>query len=101
MSFNIVSQAANDPDLQKRVQAAAYGEATNNPDLMDTVFAQQVRNGTVGMTPMHWAVAQAVQVAYETGIANGRGAPGHDDDVVSDGAITSAVVANWPPDPTP
>ena len=100
MSFNIVSQAANDPDLQTRIQAAAYGEALNNPALRDTVFGQQVRNGYANLQPMYWAVAQAAQVEYETGINNGRGSPGHDDDVVSDGQITSAVVANWPPDPT-
>lgn len=99
MTMNAVVRAANDPDLQSRVQAAVYGEAINNATLKDTVFAQQVRTGYGNFTAIYWAVAQAVQAAYDSGIASGRGSPGHDADVVTDGAITSAVVANWPPDP--
>ncbi len=98
MSQNTVARAANDPDLQKRVQAAVYSEAIANPELADTQFATQVKNGGGNLTGLYWAVADAVDLEYETGINNGRGSPGYDDDVVSDGAITSAVVANWPPD---
>jgi hypothetical protein len=101
MSFNIVSQAANDPNLQIRIQAAAYGEAINNPVLAATAFGAQVRLGYANMTGLHWAVGQTVQAEYEGGVLAGRGTPGHDPDVVTDGQITSAVVANWPPDPTP
>lgn len=101
MSFNSVALAANDPDLQVRIQAAVNAEALNNPDLQDTQFAMQVKSGYVNLQAMYWAVADAVQIAYETGIDNNRGSPGHDPDVVDDGAITSAVVANWPPDPEP
>jgi hypothetical protein len=99
MSFNIQAQAANDPDLQSRVRAAVYAEATNNPALSDTIFAATVLGGNANLTTMFWQVASAVQAAYEAGIASGRGSPGHDQDVVTDGAITSAVVVNWPPDP--
>jgi hypothetical protein len=98
MSFNIVSQAAADPDLQKRVMSAVYAEAINNPDLKDTVFAAQVRQGFPNLTGMYWAIAEAVQTNYESGIVSGRGSPGHDADVVTDGQITSAVVVNWPKD---
>jgi len=98
MSQNTVARAANDPDLQKRVQAAAYSEAIANPELSDTQFATALMNGFANMNGLYWAVADAVDLEYETGINNGRGSPGYDDDVVSDGAITSAVVANWPPD---
>jgi hypothetical protein len=102
MTMNAVVRAANDPDLQARVQAAIYGEAINNSTLSDTAFAKQVKGGYAPpFTAMYWAVAQAVQAAYEAGLAAGRGSPGHDPDVVTDGAITSAVVANWPPDPEP
>lgn len=97
--LSTVAKAANDPDLQQRVMASVYSEAIANPDLKDTQFATQVRGGYAPMTGFYWAVADAVEVAYETGMNNGRGAPGHDRDVVDDAAITSAVVANWPPDP--
>jgi hypothetical protein len=100
--LSTVATAANDPDLQRRVQASVYSEAIGNADLKDTVFAKQVRSGYAPpLTSLYWAVADAVELAYETGMANGRGSPGHDQDVVNDGAITSAVVANWPPDPEP
>lgn len=99
MTLNSVARAADDADLQKRISASVNAEAINNPELMDTAFAAQVRTGYPTLTSMYWAVAQAVQVEYETGVNSGRGSPGHDSDVVTDGAITSAVVANWPPDP--
>ena len=99
MSQSTVARAANDTDLQQRVQAAVYSEAIGNPTLAVTDFARQVKQGYANMIGMYWAVADAVDAEYETGINNGRGSPGYDDDVVSDGAITSAVVANWPPDP--
>jgi hypothetical protein len=102
MTMNAVARAAQDIDLQSRIQAAIYGEAINNEDLSSTQFAKQVKSGMfVNFQSMYWAVAQAVQTEYDYGIGIGRGAPGHDTDVVTDGAITSAVVANWPPDPTP
>lgn len=100
MSFNSVARAANDSDLQARITASIHAEAINNPDLKDTQFAKQVKGGYAPpYTAMYWAVAEAVQLEYETGIMAGRGSPGYDADVVNDGAITSAVVANWPPDP--
>jgi hypothetical protein len=98
MSLNTVARAANDPDLQKRVQASIYSEAIGNPDLHATQYAAQVRGGFAPMAGFYWAVADAVEVEYETGINNHRGSPGYDPDVVNDAQITSAVVANWPPD---
>ena len=99
MSFNTIATAANDPDLQRRVQACAQGEAINNPDLKDTQFAAQLRSGYGNMSTLFWAVADAVEAEYESGALAGRGSPGHDVDVVPDGAILAAVQANWPPDP--
>jgi hypothetical protein len=100
MSFNTVVDAANDHDLQQRITASINSEAISNVDLKDTVFAKQVKGGyPPPFTSLYWAVANAVQAAYEAGVINGRGSPGHDADIVTDGAITSAVVANWPPDP--
>ena len=101
MSLSTNSQAANDPDLQARIMSAVYSEAANNPDLKGTQFAQQVRGGYAPMTGMYWGVANSVGAAYEAGLLNGRGAPGHDVDVITDADITAAVVANWPPDPEP
>lgn len=101
MSFNTIARAANDADLQKRIAASVNAEALNNPVLKETEFARQVRNNFGVPASMYWAVAVSVQLQYETGINNGRGSPGYDDDVVSDGDITAAVNANWPPDPAP
>jgi hypothetical protein len=99
MSFNTQSRAANDSDLRTRITAAVYAEASNSPTLGSTVFAAQVLGGNANLTSMFWQVAHAVEAAYEAGVTSGRGSPGHDNDVVTDGAITAAVVANWPPDP--
>jgi hypothetical protein len=101
VSFSTTARAANDPDLQSRVAAAVFSEAIGNPELQDTFFARNVLTGAANFTSMYWAVADAVDQAYEAGLNAGRGSPGHDPDVVTDGAITSAVVANWPPDPEP
>jgi hypothetical protein len=98
MSQTTIARAAIDPDLNKRITAAVYSEAIANPTLADTQFAIAVKNGFANMTGLFWAVADAVEAEYEAGIVSGRGSPGHDQDVVTDGAITSAVVANWPPD---
>jgi hypothetical protein len=98
MSQSTVARAANDPDLRDRVTAAVFSEAIGNPALVDTQFARRVIEGSANLTGMFWAVADAVDLEYESGVNAGRGAPGHDQDVVTDGAITSAVVANWPPD---
>ena len=101
MSLNTAAMAANDPDLQLRVTASVYSEAIANPDLKETQFAANVRLGVVNLTGMFWAVGDAVDQQYEAGVLAGRGSPGHDPDVVTDGAITSAVVANWPEDAGP
>lgn len=98
MSFNTIAVAANDPDLQRRVQACANAEAIANPDLKDTQFAAQIRSGYANLSSLYWAVADAVEAEYESGVVAGRGSPGHDIDVVPDGAILAAVQANWPPD---
>jgi hypothetical protein len=98
MSQTTVARAANDYDLQRRVTAAVFSEAIGNPALADTQFARRVIDGSANFNGMYWAVADAVDLEYEAGINAGRGAPGHDADVVTDGAITSAVVANWPED---
>ena len=101
MSFNSIALAAVDTDLQVRVQACANREASLNPNLKDTQFAIQVRNGFANYTGLYWNVAGAVEAEYESGMLAGRGAPGHDIDVVTDGAILAAVQMHWPPDVVP
>lgn len=101
MSFNSVSRAANDGDLQVRVQACVNSEAINNGSVHDSQFAVQVRSGYANLQSMYWAVADAVEAEYEAGMASGRGSPGHDTDVVPDNAILAAVQGNWPEDPPP
>jgi hypothetical protein len=102
MSLNTVTRAANDVELQARITGAIHAEAHNNPALSETQFADQVRRGFAPQfTPFFWSVAGAVQAEYEAGVLAGRGSPGYDADVVTDGQITSAVVAAWPPDPEP
>lgn len=99
MTLASVHQAANDDDLRRRVEASANQEARNNPDLQDTQFAKNLLNGIVNAQPLMWGVAVATEAAYFAAVQNGRGAPGHDSDIITDGDITAAVVANWPPDP--
>ena len=99
MSLSSVERAAADQELIARVEACAHQEALNNPDLKDTLFARQLKTGVQTVMPLMWPVAVATEVAYETALQAGRGAPGHDVDIITDGDITAAVQANWPPDP--
>ena len=109
MSFASITAAANDPQLRARVDAAAQKEARLNPTFGDTAYGRQLlTTGDVpipGMTippsPLMWGVAVDTEAAYESALVNGRGAPGHDKDIITDAAITAAVQANWPPDPVP
>lgn len=101
MSYTSVTRATQDTDLQARVSAAVQKEAWNNPDLSATVFALLARqNPASGMVQMMYPVAIDTEAAYESALVAGRGAPGHDTDVITDGALLSAVQAHWPPDPT-
>jgi hypothetical protein len=99
MSLSSVQRAAADPELIARVEACANQEALNNPELSETLYARQLKAGLQNVKPLMWPVAVATEVAYETALQSGRGAPGHDVDIITDGDITAAVQANWPPDP--
>src|SRR5689334_11933322 len=99
MSLSSITRAANDPDLVSRVNASAMQEAINNPNLKDTVYAEQLRRGVASVQPLMYAVAVDTESSYETALINGRGSPGHDVDIITDDQITSAVQAHWPPDP--
>lgn len=100
VTLSSITAAATDQHLQRRVESSAQQEARNNPDLENTQYAKALKNGTVSIQPLMWGVAVATEAAYYAALQNGRGAPGHDTDVITDGDITAAVVANWPPDTT-
>ncbi len=101
MSYSSITRATLDTDLQARVSAAVQKEAWNNATLKDTQFAVLARtNAATGMVQMMYPVAIATEAAYESALTSGRGAPGHDEDVITDAALLAAVQANWPADPT-
>jgi hypothetical protein len=91
-----ISRAAADPQLQARIIAAANKEIIFNEELADTWFGRQIRGGMAQWSPLYWAVAVETEAAYEGALLQQRGAPGFDADVITDAALTSAVVANWP-----
>lgn len=98
MTLSSIQQAANDQELRARVESSAQQEARNNENLKDTQYAVALRNGTQSVAPLMWGVAVATEAAYFAALQADRGAPGHDADIITDGDITAAVVANWPPD---
>jgi hypothetical protein len=98
MTFASIQLAYTDPDLRKRVDAAVYKEAVYTKS--ETYYGQQVLQGYRNDHPaIYWRVATDTEAAYESALLAGRGAAGHDSDIITDAAITSAVVAGWPPDP--
>lgn len=101
MTMATIHRAANDPDLRARVEAGAYREAVFNEELGGTEFGTLLLRGMADVRPLMWRVAVDTEAAYETALAAGRGAPGHDTDIITDASLTSAIVAGWPPDPEP
>jgi hypothetical protein len=98
MTLASITQAANDEQLRKRVEACAQKEARSNPNLSKTNFANSLIQGYGNIQPLMWPVATATEAAYYAALQTGRGAPGHDTDIITDTDILSAVQANWPPD---
>lgn len=101
MSATTINMAANDPDLVKRVTALANKEVRANDALADTAYGRNLVTGYAQISALMWPVAVDNEAAYEAALLNGRGAPGHDEDVITDAAITAAIVNGWPLDPTP
>ena len=101
MTMSSISKAANDLELRARVEAAAYKEAVYNQELAETEFGQSLLRGITNVTALMWRVAVDTEAAYEGALQAGRGAPGHDSDIITDAQITSAIVAGWPPDLNP
>ena len=82
--------------MQARVTALAQKEIVFSEALADTDYGKQLRGGSATPMPLMWAVAVGTEAEYESALAAGRGAPGHDVDVITDAMITSAIVAGWP-----
>jgi len=99
MSYSSITRASNDQDLQARVSAAVQKEAWNNATFEGTTFAEQVRTNPQVALQLMYPVAIDTEAAYESALTSGRGAPGHDADVITDAALLSSVQAHWPPDP--
>jgi hypothetical protein len=100
VSASSISQAANDPQLQARVLATAQKELVYNTNLQSTVYGQQMLQGQyVNVMPLMWPLAADQEVQYENALKAGKGAPGHDADIITDAAILSGVISFWPKDP--
>ena len=110
MSAASIAQAANDLQLQSRVLAMAQKEMVFNEALADTEYGKMLASISPpvalppGMMPQNagvliklmWPVAVDTEAAYESALLSGKGSPGHDPDVITDAALTSAIIAHWP-----
>ncbi len=101
MSASSIARAAADQQLQARIIAEANKEVIFNEALAATWFGQRILQGMAVWQPLYWGVAVETELAYETAVNSGRGAPGHDQDIITDAALTSAITANWPQEPAP
>ena len=99
MTMASINKAATDPQLMARVLAAAQREIIFNEELADTAYGKRLAQGGADVMPLMYRVAVDTETAYEGALQAGRGAPGHDSDIITDAQITSAIVAGWPPDP--
>ena len=98
MSYSSVERAANDPQLQERVKAAVYKILYEDDECRSSIFGQNILNSSGGnqLSAMNWAVAVATEAAYATAVQSGRGAPGHDVDVIPDSVIGDVLQLMWP-----
>ena len=101
MTAASIHRAANDPQLQARVLAAAQKEILYNEELADTSYGKRLAQGGADVMPLMWPVAADQEQAYSSALQAGRGAPGHDTDIITDDAILSAIKSFWPSDPEP
>ena len=96
MSFNTIAQANADNDLRTRTNACCEEQARTDPAHNATPLADLIRLGRADVTDQfQWIVALAGQAAYESAVIGGNPRPGHDESVIADAAILSAVQTNW------
>jgi hypothetical protein len=96
MTAATMARAATDEQLKSRVMALAQKEIIYNETLANTEFGKRLASGFGNVEPLMWPIAVDTEAAYETALASGRGAPGHDMDVIPDAALTSAINVHWP-----
>lgn len=96
MSAASISRAAADPQLRARVLAMAHKELMADEAKQQTVYGLSLAQGYGTEQPLMYPVAVDTEAAYEAALQAGRGAPGHDGDVITDGALTAAINAHWP-----
>jgi len=101
MSASSIAQAATDPALRARVLAMAHKELLFDELKADSTYGKTLAAGQIGVEPLMYPVAVDTEAAYEAALQAGRGAPGHDADIITDGALTAAIGAHWPYDPEP
>lgn len=102
MSAWTINLCANDAQLQARVLATAQKELVYNTALQDTIYGKQLRQGSyTNVMALMWPLAADQEAQYQAALQAGRGAPGHDVDIITDEAILSAVISFWPADPEP
>jgi len=96
MTASSISRAAQDPALQARVLAMAHRELMFDEDKATSSFGKMLAAGQANASTLMYPVAVDTEAAYETAVNSGRGAPGHDLDIITDAALTSAINAHWP-----
>jgi len=96
MSAASISQAANDPELKARVLAMAHRELQFDEAKAQSTYGKALAATQIGAEPLMYPVAVDTEAAYEAALQAGRGAPGHDGDIITDAALTAAVGAHWP-----
>jgi hypothetical protein len=96
MTASSISRAANDPALQARVLAMAHRELIFDEEKAASQFGLLLAAGQTNAATLMYPVAVDTEAAYETAVNSGRGAPGHDVDIITDAALTAAVNAHWP-----
>lgn len=89
MSYKTITQCANDPELNDRLQGAIAQEQAAR---------DQTPEPTLHLYRMRWSLATAsdVEAAYASALAGGNPSPGGDESVITDGMILANVQANWP-----
>lgn len=96
MTAATMSRCANDEQLKARVLALANKEILYQEALANTEYGTRLRSGSLDVSPLMYPLAVDTEMAYEAAVSMGRGAPGHDVDIITDAAITSSIVAHWP-----
>jgi hypothetical protein len=99
VTASTIHRAANDPDLRARVLAMAHKEVLFDPVKAASSYGRGLAAGQRDETPLMFPVAVDTEAAYETAVNSGRGAPGHDVDIITDAALTAAVSTHWPYEP--